>query len=206
MERNRDFSIEHYCFIHHTKTLETGGRSMVATVTLTSCVVQGKVLTSLLSRFSLPCGGGKKHSWSLNKWKVRGIYPLAVKNPYNLSIFPLFAQFWIYGLSQPQITLLHTVHFYWKKYARKWIHTVHTNVVYGTTWLIGLVWKLNELTHEKDLRLFKVHNRCLCVLNWKSIAATIHVEIFTNRGSQNPLNKGEKKVQMKLFTKQESQM
>ena len=29
-ERNRDFSIEHYCFIRHTKTLETGGRSMVA--------------------------------------------------------------------------------------------------------------------------------------------------------------------------------
>ena len=38
-ERNRDFSIEHYRFIRHSKTLGTGGGSMVATVTLTSHVV-----------------------------------------------------------------------------------------------------------------------------------------------------------------------
>ena len=34
----------------------------------------------------------------------------------------------------------------------------------------------------------------------------MHVEIFTDRGSQNTLNEGGKKVQMNLFTKQESQM
>ena len=33
----------------------------------------------------------------------------------------------------------------------------------------------------------------------------MHVEIFTDRGSQNTLNEGGKKVQMNLFTKQKNQ-
>ena len=64
--------------------------------------------------------------------------------------------------------------------------------------------KLNELTPEKDLRLFKAHNKCLLsfpLLNWKSIAATMHVKIFIDRGSQNTLNEEKKRGKNELIYK-----